>query len=102
MDVDSDTATALMPLSSQQQDDILRNRLSTDDKHVRRIAKRIAVLVQSSSSQDREAAALLLQSDLDLFSEHISKLHSIANTTSTAEMESYEQEMTALRTCPYH
>jgi len=42
-------------LNSYFLDDILRNRLSTDAKHVRRIAKRIAVLVQSSSSQDRYA-----------------------------------------------
>lgn len=36
-------------------DEVLRNRLNTDDKHVRRIAKRIAMLLQSSSLQDRYA-----------------------------------------------
>lgn len=49
------TTTRFVHLNSYFLDDILRNRLSTDDKHVRRIAKRIAVLVQSSSSQDRYA-----------------------------------------------
>lgn len=64
-DVDNGTAPILTPLASQQQglciqiltllDEILRTRLNTDDKHVRRISKRIAKLVQSSSLQDRYA-----------------------------------------------
>lgn len=82
-------------------DDVLKARLATDEKCVRRIAKRVAMLVQAPTAQDKEALSLLLKSDITQFHEHIERLRYMAETATTAEIQSYDAAITSLRTsCP--
>ena len=78
-------------------DDILKARLSADEKYIRRIAKRLSSLVQASSADEQyvaivsnttsEALTLLLKSDLQMFERHIERLRASAFVTSDHDIQ---------------
>ncbi|WFC99872.1 hypothetical protein MYAM1_002618 [Malassezia yamatoensis] len=47
-------ATAAAPLSAAEQDEILKARLATDEKYLRRIAKRVTALIQTDNEDQHE------------------------------------------------
>ncbi|WFD43749.1 hypothetical protein MPSI1_002413 [Malassezia psittaci] len=85
-------ATVASLLSAAEQDDILKARLATDEKYLRRIAKRVTTLLQTSDENQQIAARSLLQGDLDMFFAHLERVHRIATTTAQSEIQEYRAE----------
>ncbi|WFD36943.1 hypothetical protein MCUN1_003835 [Malassezia cuniculi] len=74
-------------------DNILRARLASDDKYVRRIAKRVTGVATARTPDEHANAALLLRTDLQLFSAHIDRLRATAQDTSEREKTEYRTQV---------
>lgn len=74
-------------------DDVLRARIASDDKYIRRIAKRVTAVASARTPEERANTALLLRTDLELFSAHIERLGVAARDTSEREKTEYHDEI---------
>lgn len=90
-------------------DDILKARLATDEKYLRRLTKRITTVAQAANDEEQyvfcinlysNAAVIMLKSDLDLFCNHLNRLQATSQSTAQREIEAYDSEAAALRTYP--
>ncbi|WFD27898.1 hypothetical protein MNAN1_002906 [Malassezia nana] len=77
--------------------DVLKSRLAADEKYVRRIAKRVAQLAKGLSDKERDAASLLLETDLNLFHQHIERLYASTKSTTALEIQTYEDKTNLLQ-----
>ncbi|WFD37856.1 uncharacterized protein MJAP1_000803 [Malassezia japonica] len=92
----TDTQPAMALLTGQEQDDILKARLATDEKYLRRLTKRITTVAQAASDEEHNAAVIMLKSDLDLFCNHLNRLQATSQSTTQREIEAYDSEAAAL------
>lgn len=89
-------------------DSILKSRLATDEKHLKRVTKRLSTLAQASSTDEQcvpfvltgsDAMFQMLKVDLALFRANLGRLHTSAHATTERDVATYKAEAARLGTC---
>ncbi len=89
----SGSSSTRQPLSGEQQEQVIKQRMQVDERSLRRLVKKLTLLLSARDAESVASARLSFQADLEAFSLQLLRLSSIARTTSQVEIESYSQEL---------
>ncbi|EST10203.1 THO complex subunit 7/Mft1 [Kalmanozyma brasiliensis GHG001] len=94
----SSSRTPLQPLTSEQQEHIIKQRMLVDERSLRRLVKKLTLLLASRDAESVSSARLSFQAELEAFRLQSVRLISIARGTSEAEIASYTSELGEIET----
>lgn len=92
----SSSRTQLQPLTGEQQEHIIKQRMQVDERSLRRLVKKLTLLLGSTCAESVSTARLSFQADLEAFRLQLLRLSSIARGTCEVEIASYTQELSEI------
>lgn len=92
----SGSRASIQPLSSEQQEAVIKSRMQVDERTLRRVVKKLTLLLSSTDAEVVAASRLSFQSELEAFRLQLARLSSIARNTSEVEISSYTHELSEI------
>ncbi|SPO22870.1 uncharacterized protein UTRI_01548 [Ustilago trichophora] len=87
---------AVQPLTGEQQEHIIKQRMQVDERSLRRLVKKLTLLLSSKDSESISSSRLSFKADLEALRLQLSRLSSIARGTSQVEIASYQTELSEI------
>ncbi|PWN50878.1 hypothetical protein IE53DRAFT_307165, partial [Violaceomyces palustris] len=87
----------IRPLSIEDQEAILKQRIQVDERPIKRVIKKLSNIGTSQDHDSLEAAILSFNLELELLQLNLERLSSIANNTSNQEILSYKEELRSIQ-----
>lgn len=92
----SSSRTQLQPLTSEQQELIIKQRMQVDERTLRRLVKKLTLLLASKDAESVSSSRLSFKADLEAFRLQLLRLSSIAHGTCQVEVASYAAELSEI------
>ncbi|SJX60922.1 uncharacterized protein SRS1_12148 [Sporisorium reilianum f. sp. reilianum] len=92
----SSSRAHLQPLTSEQQESIIKQRMQVDERTLRRLVKKLALLLSSKDAESVCSARLSFKADLEALRIQLLRLSSTAHGTCRVEIASYAQELSEI------
>lgn len=89
----SSSRTPLQPLTGEQQEAIIKQRMQVDERSLRRLVKKLSLLLASKDAESVSSSRLSFQADLEALRLQLLRLSSIAHGTCETEIRSYTEEL---------
>lgn len=92
----SSSRTAIQPLTSEQQEAVIKQRMQVDERSLRRLVKKLTLLLSSKDLESVSSSRLSFKADLESFRLQLLRLSSIAHGTCQVEIQSYASELSEI------
>ncbi|CDR88252.1 uncharacterized protein SPSC_03913 [Sporisorium scitamineum] len=92
----SSPRTQLPPLTHEQQEYIIKQRMQVDERTLRRLIKKLTLLLSSKDAESIASSRLSFKADLEAYRLQLLRLSSIAHGTCQVEINSYTAELSEI------
>ncbi|SNX82221.1 uncharacterized protein MEPE_00927 [Melanopsichium pennsylvanicum] len=92
----SSSRTTLQPLTGEQQESLIKQRMQVDERSLRRLFKKLTMLLSCRDAELISSSRLSFKADLESFRLQLLRLSSISHSTSQVEISSYREELSEI------
>lgn len=92
----SSSRTTIQPLTTEQQEAVIKQRMQVDERSLRRLVKKLTLLLSSKDVESVSSSRLSFKADLEAFRLQLVRLSSIARGTCEVEIKSYTSELSEI------